>query len=57
MHSKSKIFDFIFLADNKLKYDIPLGVNYGLGLTNANRLILISDGKNRVFSILVGYNF
>jgi hypothetical protein len=50
-------FGFNFLADYKLKYGISVGLNYGLGLTNASMLALGSDGKNRVFSILVGYNF
>lgn len=50
-------FGFNFLADYKLKYGISLGINYGLGLTKASKLPLIRDGRNRVFSVFMGYNF
>lgn len=46
-----------FLADYKIKYGLSLGVNYGLGITKASKLPFVKDGKNSVFSILVGYNF
>lgn len=46
-----------FLANYELKYGISLGANYGLGFTNASKLIFVREGKNRVFSVLVGYKF
>ena len=50
-------FGLNFLANYELKYGITIGANYGLGITNASKLIFAREGKNRVFSVLVGYKF
>ena len=57
--SMVKPFDFglNFLANYELKYGVSLGANYGLGFTDASKLIFVREGKNRVFSMLVGYKF
>ncbi len=54
---KSLDFGVNFLADYKLKYGLSLGVNYGLGITKASKLPPVREGRNRVFSVLVGYSF
>lgn len=50
-------FGFNFLADYKLNYGLSIGVNYGLGITKASKLPPVREGRNRVFSVLVGYSF
>ena len=50
-------FGLNFLVDYEFKYGISIGANYGLGITNASKLIFVREGKNRVFSVLVGYKF
>lgn len=54
---RSLDFGVNFLADYKLKYGLSLGVNYGLGITKASKLPPVREGRNRVFSVLVGYSF